>query len=290
MFCSNCGNQIQEGGQFCSSCGTPVTQQAVAESVEQQLGQEVIVQQPIPESVALQSVVAQPSAIGVMMKSFWGIVKGVFSKNIVKTVGEQAKNTGNEWIISLIISVLSFAFAFSVNINQTITSIIKEVAGGMISSGIISYLKYPFFSFLGVSLLIGLVVLAVVVLGIRVMATIVTKKNVSWICVLNLVGAATIPLSACYIVNMILGLIWVPITVFVSIVALLMTVILLYVGAQKLEKPVMLPFYPFTIVVTVIVAVAVLVSFLLLKAVFTSWLGSALGSGLDLLGSLGSFF
>ena len=82
----------------------------------------------------------------------------------------------------------------------------------------------------------AIVVLAVVVLGIRVMATIVTKKNVSWICVLNLVGAATIPLSACYIVNMILGLIWVPITVFVSIVALLMTVILLYVGAQKLEK------------------------------------------------------
>lgn len=285
MFCSNCGNQIQEESQFCSSCGAPVAQQSVSETVEQQPVQELTEQQPVPEVVAQQAIVTQPSAAGVLMKSFWGIVKDVFSKNIVKTVGEQAKNTGNEWIVSLVISVLSFAFAFSVNINQIITSIIKDVAGEMISSGIISYLKYPFFSFFGVSLLIGLIVLAVVVLGIRVMATIVTKKCISWVCVLNVVGAATIPLSACYIANMILGIIWAPITAFVSIVALLMTVVLLYVGVQKLEKPVTSPFYPFTIVVAVIVGVAVLISFLLLKEVFMSWIGSALGSELDLLGS-----
>lgn len=280
MFCSNCGNQVQEGSQFCPNCGTSLVQQSAPapETVAEQAAptQETVVQQPAP---------TQPSAVMVMMKSFLSIIKGVFSKNIVKIVGEQAKNTGNEWIIGIALSVLTFSLALPVNILQGVTQLIKSVAGGLLSSGVMSYIKFPFFAFFGVSLLIGLVVAGGVVLGLRVMTTIVAKKNVSWICVLNLVSTATIPLSACYIVNMILGLIWAPLPAFVSIVALFMTIVLLYVGAQKLEKPVASPFYPYTIVVAIIVAVAFLLSFLLLKSVFTSWLGSALGSGLDLLGS-----
>lgn len=272
MFCSNCGSQISEGGQFCPTCGQAVAQQVTPEVPVQQAEQQ-------PE---------QPSVAGEMMKSFFQIVKGVFSKNIVKTVGDQAKNTGNEWIISIVLSILTFAFALPVNIIQGFKGMINGIAGGMIGSGIMGYIKLPFFSFFGVSLVIGIVVLATVVLGLRVMTTIVAKKNVSWICVLNLVGTATIPLSACYLVNMILGLIWIPLPILVSVVALLMTVVLLYVGAQKLEKPAVSPFYPYTIVITIVVIVSVLVSSLLLKAVFTNWIGSTLGSSLDMLDSLGS--
>ena len=32
VFCSNCGNKIEDGVKFCPECGTPVMQQAVGTS------------------------------------------------------------------------------------------------------------------------------------------------------------------------------------------------------------------------------------------------------------------
>lgn len=289
MFCSNCGKKVEEGAQFCVSCGANLGQKPAPEIVVQQDATEVPVQQVVPEASVQQPVPGvvpqQPSAAEVMLKSLLAIIKGLFSKNIVRTVGEQAKNTGNEWIFGIILSLLSFTMAFSVNVLQGTKQFIKSVAGGLLGDGVMEYIKFPFGPILGMSFLIGIVVVAFVIVGIRVMATLVAKKKVSWICVLNLVGSATIPLSFCYIVNMILGIIWIPLPIIVSIVALPMTIVLLYVGSQKLEKPVVSPFYPFTIIVAIVVTIALLLFFVLFKSILADWMGSILGSGLNMLGS-----
>lgn len=264
MFCSQCGKEIPEGAAFCPGCGTSANPQSA----------------PAAQAAAAP-VPAQPSAASKIFASFLAVVKGVFSKDIVKTIGTQAKNTDFTWIIGIALSLLSFAFAMPVNILQGISYLIKSAAGE-IGGSVMKYLKFPFFSFFGTSLLVSILTLGAVIGGLWLVAKLVSKKNVSWFCVLNLVATATLPLSACYIVNMLLGLIWMPLTIIVSVTALFMTVVLLYAGMQKLEKPEVSPFFAFTGFVAVAVIVAVLASFLLYKGVFGSWIGNAVGS----LGSL----
>ena len=264
MFCYQCGKEFPEGAAFCPNCGASASGPAAATAV---------------------ATAAAPSAASTMFKSFLNILKGVFSKDAVKTVGAQAKNTGFEWIIGIVLAVLSFALATPVNIVEGFTQLIKEAVGEM-GSYILDYIELPFFSFFGVSLLIGAMVLGTVVAGLWLLAKLVTKKNVSWVCVLNLVATATLPLSACYITNMLLGLIWVPLAILVSNVALIMTLVLLYAGFQKLEKPEVSPFYPYSAFVAVVMIVACVLSFLLYKGVITSWFGELAGGSLDILGDL----
>ncbi len=268
MFCYQCGKEIPEGAAFCPSCGASSNGQ------------------PAPQAAApVATAEAKPSAAMKVLNSFLAILKGVFSKDIVKTVGAQAKNTGYEWIIGIALSVLAFALATPVNILQGFTQLIKSVAGEM-GSYVLQYIQFPFLGLLGVSLVIGIAVVGVVVAGIWLLAKLVTKKNVSWLCVLNLVATATLPLSVCYIANMLLGLIWLPLAMVVSVTALCMTMVLLYAGFQKLEKPVVSPFYPYTAFSAVVVIVAFALSFLLFKGVFTDWATGIAGSAIGSLGSL----
>ena len=266
MFCSQCGNPIPENSAFCPKCGTPVNGQT--------------------PTAPVATIPAQPSAAAKAFNDFLAVLKGVFSTDVVKTVGAQAKSTGLEWLYCVILSILSFALATSVNILEGTSQLLKEVAGGF-GGQLLEYMEFPFFSFFGASLLIGILVLAAVTGGIWLVAKLVSKKNVSIICTLNLVGAATLPLSICYIANMLLGLIWFPLPIAISVVALIMTLILLYAGFQKLEKPEVSPFYPYAALVAVAVIVAALMSFLLYKAVITGWIEDLTGS---ILGGLGDLF
>ena len=260
MFCSKCGKEIPEGAAFCPGCGTSTNSQPVSAA-----------------PAAAAPVPAQPSVVSEVFASFLAVVKGIFSKDLVKTVGNQAKNTNYTWIIGIALAVLSFTFAMPVNILQGISALIKSIAGE-IGGSVLKYLEYPFFAFLGTSLLVSILTLGAMIGGLWLVAKLVSKKNVSWFCVLNLAATATLPLSACYILNMLLGLIWMPLTIILSITALFMTVILLYVGVQKLEKPEVSPFFAFTGLVAVLVIVAVAASFLLYKGVIVNWLGDAASS------------
>lgn len=241
MFCSKCGKEISDNAAFCPGCGTATNAQAAPVSAA-----------PVATAEAKPSVFAQ------LFGSFLNVLKGVFSKNIVKTVGDQAKNTGLEWVFGIALSLLSFAFAVPVNL-------VELAADAEIDEG------FPFFGFFGMSLLIGVLVLGATVAGLWLLAKLVTKKDVAWPCVLNMVATATLPLSLCYIANMLLGLIWWPLPMVATIVALFMTGILLYAGFQKLEKPETSPFFPFIALVAVLVVVALLLCALLYKAPFKAY-------------------
>ena len=279
MFCSKCGKEISDTAAFCPGCGTATNAQAAPAAPAS-------AQPAAPVATAE----AKPSAFAQLFSSFLAIAKGVFSKDIVKTVGAQAKNTGMEWVFGIALSVLAFAFAMPVNMLQGFTQLIKSAAGGMAGSAIMKYLKFPFFPLFGSSLLIAIVVLGAVVAGLWLLTKLVAKKTVAWPNVLNLVATATLPLSACYIANMLLGLIWLPLAIVVSVTALFMTMILLYAGFQKLEKPEASPFYPYTILVAVVVVVALLLSWLLFSGVMNDWMGNIAGGLLGDLSCLGYLF
>lgn len=319
MFCQQCGNNVPEGSAFCPVCGASAQPQAApapqayaapqgyaapapqyAAPAQQPYPQQgyAPVQQPYPQQgyapaqpgypqqPYYPAAPAQPSAMSKAFAAFTAVLKGVFSKDVVKTVGNQAKSTGMEWLIGIIISVLTFALATPINVLEGISQMVRKVGGGL-GGMVLKYIRFPFFSFFGASLLIGILVLAALTVGVWLVAKLVSKKEVPFTCALNLVGAATLPLSICYAANMLLGLIWVPLAIAVSIIAMIMTLILLYVGFQKLEKPVVSPFYPYAALTAVVVIVAVLMGFLLYKAVITGWVGNIAGNALGGLGGLG---
>ena len=253
MFCSKCGKEISDNAAFCPGCGTATNAQAAPAA---------------PASAApVATAAAKPSAFAQLFGSFLGVLKGVFSKNIVKTVGEQAKNTGLEWVFGIALSLLTFAFAAPVNI-------VELAADAEIDEG------FPFFGFFGMSLLLGIIVLGVTVAGLWLLAKLVTKKDVAWPCVLNMDATATLPLSVCYLANMLLGLIWWPLPLVATTVALFMTGILLYAGFQKLEKPEASPFFPFMAFAAVVVIVALLFAALLYKAPFKAYTDDFYGAEL----------
>lgn len=243
MFCSKCGKEISDNAAFCPGCGTATNAQAAPAA---------------PVSAAPVATAAKPSVFAQLLASFLNILKGVFSKNIVKTVGDQAKNTGLEWVFGIALSLLTFAFAAPVNI-------VELAADAEIDEG------FPFFGFFGMSLLLGVLVLGVTVAGLWLLAKLVTKKEIAWPCVLNMVATATLPLSVCYLANMLLGLIWWPLPMVATVIALFMTGILLYAGFQKLEKPEVSPFFPYMALVAVVVIISLLLAALLFKAPFKAY-------------------
>lgn len=261
MFCNKCGNQIPDGSAFCGVCGAPTAGEGAPVAVQTM---EPPVAQPAPA--------ATNEAWNKMFAGFLSVLKGMFSKDAVKTVGAAAKSTGLEWILLLSLSVLSFSFALAVNI--------KQMLGAF--SGFLSFGKM-----FGANLVIGLVTAAVVVFALWIIIKFIFKKDVSLMAVLNMVGAATVPLTVCYIANMILGLIWAPIVLIASVIALIMTILLLYVGFQKLDKLETSPFYAFNLGMLVVVIAAALITYLLYKAVIISEVKAALGGMLGGLGSLG---
>lgn len=249
MFCPKCGKEMADTAAFCPGCGNPVNGQAA------------------PASAPVATAVAQPSVFMVLLNKFLAIFKSLFTPNVVKVVGEQSKNTGLEWVFGIALSVLSFAFAMPVNILQTVSQMTDGAAND----------EFPFFSFFGASILVAILVLGAVVAGLWLLTKLVAKKNVPWPCVLNMVATATLPLSLCYIANMLLGLIWWSLPVLVSIVALFMTGLLLYAGFQKLEKPEVSPFYPFAVFLLAVVVIALVFSTLLYKGSCNVWTDSEYG-------------
>ena len=140
MFCQQCGNNVPEGSAFCPVCGASAQPQAApapqayaapqgyaapapqyAAPAQQPYPQQgyAPVQQPYPQQgyapaqpgypqqPYYPAAPAQPSAMSKAFAAFTAVLKGVFSKDVVKTVGNQAKSTGMEWLIGIIISVLT---------------------------------------------------------------------------------------------------------------------------------------------------------------------------------------
>ena len=119
------------------------------------------------------------------------------------------------------------------------------------------------------------------------------KKDVKLFSVFNMVAVAALPLTCVYLVNMLLGLIWIPLAIMLSLCALIASLILLFNGFQKLVAFDKRPTITFVACVSVVVAVIVLVVGIIISSKISNLagdlvgeIGSGFGSALDSLDSL----
>lgn len=253
MFCSKCGKNLTDGARFCDGCGAQVDGM-----------------NSNPNEIPKTQV---QTAGNSTVNNALGTVKGFFSKDTVKTVCESAQSKGMEWLILGAVSALVYGLALYLNFEQVIESILGSTSG-MFDVGLEKLFFYGLLISVGVFFLMSVTIYGAMKL--------VLKKEVSFTSVLNLVAAASLPMTIAHAGNIIFGYIWIPMIDVLSLVAITATAVLLYVGMQKLEKLDRSPFAAYVGVWTIVVAVIVIV--------FQIFIREAATSVLDGIGDIFDFF
>ncbi len=286
MYCGNCGNVIADDARFCVHCGATVAPAAPVQPVQpeqyvQQVQPEQYVQ-PV-QQVQPAPVYVQPKPENPMFKNFLSRIKGFFSSQITKELGAAAKSQTMEWILFAVLSVLSFAFAMTIGMRSMVGSLIRSLLGTVMESagglgammggvaGQASNFMVNLLLNFGLTLLVSIVVAGFTYVAVSMITWLIVsmmyKKNVTIPAVLNMVGYASIPLTIISLLNILVGLIWAPLALILYIVAVIMSVVLLYVGIQKLDKFEVTPYFGFALVVLATVVVAALVGGILYSIV-----------------------
>lgn len=210
-----------------------------------------------------------------MIERVKAALKAFFSSNVTRGIGDAAKSTSHEWAILFGAFVLAFALSVPLFLK------------GAMPAGTSSII--PFGSFFGMSLLIGLISVAVISAGAFLQVRLFHGKTVSFVSALNAAAYASIPVTIAFVLNILLGLIWTPLAVIVLLCAVFMQVVLMYVGVQKLAKLEKSPFYGFSVVTFVASAIILGAAVLLYKQCIMSALSGMLSSALGgLFGGSGS--
>lgn len=272
MYCVNCGKNLADDAKFCDACGAPVASDQAAPAAEPVAAEAPVITPPVA-----QVPVAKQNAI---TSGFFKTLKGFFSKNTVRTVGESAKSTGMEWLLTALLCCLVYALALALNVKQIIDSTLGALS---------SMLGGKIYNF-GIWLLYGLLIsiLSYFLMSFVLFGTVklVFKKNVNIHCVFNLVATASLPLATAYVLNIILGFIWIPFIFIFSAAALASTAVLLYAGMQKLDKFETSPFAAYSVVWIIVAAVLIIVASICIKSAVESLVGNLLGDAMNSLDGL----
>lgn len=264
MFCNKCGKQLPDGSVFCDGCGAsltggapvqqpPMPQQPMYGQPQQPVyGQPPYGQQPYGQPPYGQ----QPyySAPNPMFANFVNMLKGLFSGNAVTAVGNCAKSRTHEWALSL--------GAFTLLFGLSPMLFFKECFDFPAS-----------FKFFILFALLGAMTAATSALTIFVFMKNLYNKNISLIQALNVVGAATIPVSTVFIVNLLFGLMesfGLAVAVLLLLIAIVLSAILAYEGMQSFEPLGVKPFYSFAASGASVAIVVMLFGWLFLKIIVRS--------------------
>lgn len=220
MFCKNCGQAMPDNTKFCAACGTPVEGAAPGQT---------------------------PAIITNLLARLIG-----FLKKPLATIGDAAKSNTHEW------SILAGINLFFYTIATALCGL--EILAHAMDSFKYAGKMYSFFGVYGIAIVVGAAAFFGTSLGLWLLITQVFKKQVSFVNVFNMVSVACLPLTAVAILNMLLGLIYAPLTLVFFVVALLLTAICLFVGVQKLTGEA--SFYGFAVVMASVAVVTLLLSLL----------------------------
>ena len=309
MFCEKCGNNISDNALFCSACGAPVpkaeTAGADVKSEEAVNGAQAApsaatapVQTPPVQTATVQTPPVQtppaqtqpvqapymqapaaPSQASLVFSAVGEYIKGFFSGRVTQTVASAAKSRGLQWLVLALANIIIFMISATLNVKYALWSntIVDVVASRLIS----------IWAVLFASLFIGAAVyfaLGGLIFGAM---RLVFKKPVPYSSVMNMVGYATLPLTMAFIANIILGLIYVPLSLIVYTVAVIMSFCMLYIGIQKLDTLQKTPYFIFMAIAAITVAIAFLLTFILYGAIIRSGVAYGAGSLIDGLSDLG---
>ncbi len=272
MFCEKCGNQLPEGATFCSQCGARVATENT------QTAQSVPEAPVVPAAPAPAAAPAAAPAQNPMIARMLSSLRSFFSTGVTRELKDTAQSQTHEWAIFLAAYLIGFALMVPVNLKEAASKI--SMVGSYAASAI------PFGSFFGLSLLVAVIANAALVFGTYFQIRVLHRRNVSLISVLNTVEYASLPVIFAFFANLLLGLIWTPLTTVVLLTAVLMQVILLYVGLQKLAKLEKSPFYGFSLVLLVQISIILGLAFVCYKAGFQAVVSDLVSSSMKSLGGM----
>ncbi len=219
MFCNNCGKELSDNATFCSGCGNQVG-----------------------AAPAAAPAAANSSLPPILARLISQVTNFFTKKDPVGVVANSAKDNSFSGAILAIFGALMFAISAMVNINQGMLSYYKNVYDDMWSKKIEEELvkKFPSGTSFGMFLLLAVIVYVVASAMVYVASTKVAKKQISFGGAMNVVAYASIPMIVVSILNMILGLIWFALPVFVMLLAVCATLCIIGASVDKIsesEKP-----------------------------------------------------
>ena len=309
MFCEKCGNNISDNALFCSACGAPVPKaetagadvkseeavngaqaapSAAAAPVQTPPVQTATVQTPPVQTPPAQTQPVQapymqapaaPSQTNIIFSAVGEYIKGFFSGRVTQTVASAAKSRGLQWLVLALANIIIFMISATLNVKYALWSntIVDVVASRLISIWAVLFANL----FIGAAVYFAL---GGLIFGAM---RLVFKKQVPYSAVMNMVGYATLPLTMAFIANIILGLIYVPLSLIVYTVAVIMSFCMLYIGIQKLDSLQKTPYFIFMAIAAITVAIAFLLTFILYGAIIRSGVAYGAGSLIDGLSDLG---
>ena len=259
MFCSNCGKQI--GDNEVCSC------QNVSAASEAQPIQEKSVLPSASQVIASASQAAANVGKNPIINECFKMIKGVMSKNTIKTVGLAASRKDILWVILFLVEAVVNAFIATFSLRHSIYFYVKDIANSLTS---IFGTKFKFsdmaegfkalemgaFKIFGIALLINLITFFVFA-GLLFVLMMILKKKATFSNVANMIAVAFLPATIITIPSFLCSLIAPSAICAFVLVAFLTTIPLLYLGMQKIDKFQTSPFWAFII----FYAVAMLISF-----------------------------
>ena len=309
MFCEKCGNNISDNALFCSACGAPVPKaetagadvkseeavngaqaapSAAAAPIQTPPVQTATVQTPPVQTPPAQTQPVQapymqapaaPSQTNIIFSAVGEYIKGFFSGRVTQTVASAAKSRGLQWLVLALANIIIFMISATLNVKYALWSntIVDVVASRLISIWAVLFANL----FIGAAVYFAL---GGLIFGAM---RLVFKKPVPYSSVMNMVGYATLPLTMAFIANIILGLIYVPLSLIVYTVAVIMSFCMLYIGIQKFDSLQKTPYFIFMAIAAITVALALLLTFILYGAIIRSGVAYGAGSLIDGLSDLG---
>lgn len=220
MFCKNCGKEIKDTATFCPYCGTSTG--------------------AAPVNAAPASRPASP-----IFSNMGRWIKGFFSKQVVNTLDEVAKDTSLTGLIGLLFEICATAMFMALVPVKTASSVSSFFGGRSFGDSFASFFK----GFFGQIFFVAFILAALLAVLYIVLA--VNHKKVGIKQVFNLMFYSLFPLAVVFAAGFVATLLSVFFGLFILIIfilpAYLMTVILLYKGFTKLDTFEIDPFYSFTL-------------------------------------------
>lgn len=237
--CRQCGSELPEEAAFCGFCG------AERKASGSMIG---VVHASAFEKPARQNVPNEQSSLFSEGAAYW---HGFFSKDPTSEISRASTSRSPFWVLAAAANALLFSLALCNNIPQLVNHgfdlFIHEVikcfkglvpAGQKILSGMDNYIPEldlsAIYSQFVTFALLSLAVFAAEAVVVYITLYALKRRPESVSALLNVVSISLFPITAVSVLNLLLGLMYPPLTVCTLIAAAFIHIVLLYEGIKKI--------------------------------------------------------
>lgn len=208
-FCRNCGSPMGDDERFCPNCG---------QGVEAPIA--------VPEKKA-------PSGPN-LFTNLLGFFKSLVSKDPYEGAVKAARSSGLEWVIVAGAFITVFALGSMVTAAEGVGMLAR--LSGASAYGVNLGRMVRFGAVFGMSV-VEAIVLFGIILGVTFLhAKVINRSDISFFGAANLAAYATIPVIAVFILNLLWGLVWMPIAAAFLLTAILVQIKLISAGIKGISE------------------------------------------------------